>query len=330
MDKKVTRRVALGTVAVGLGSAVAAPYIISALKGRYKANLPVGGRYEKEWESVVKTFDLPIKEISGPETFTLDYKPQVGTKSRVVSLDASYETVSDSLIYPQPPHHYYLSEGSISSISPIIDSLPAILIKAEKMISSDRTLHKDKRGCESILVPTKGEIAFYEREGGVPKMIPLAKVNSSCYNLGTSIIFYYPIEKTLAIGSKWTTPITIVRSVELPCEIVGFNMIAGRETVKMVADKHLNNQEVQQYTKLQFQQIQEIDKQRGNKYNIDQELKANLQKVVAEKTTMAFSVIAYVDIKTGLVIRQENKCATHSLKVASNQTSISISQVIES
>jgi hypothetical protein len=74
MDKKVTRRVVLGSVAAGLGAAVAAPFIIRALKGKYKVVLPegtrprtFGGKIVTKYDGVDIQIEVPKMVIKTPE-----------------------------------------------------------------------------------------------------------------------------------------------------------------------------------------------------------------------------------------------------------------------
>jgi hypothetical protein len=330
MDKKVTRRVALGTVAVGLGGAIAAPYIISALKGGYKTTGLVGKRYEKDWESVVKLLDLPIKDTDGPPNVTLDYRPQVGTKSRVINIYGVYNEFNNVIGYPKSPDFYEIADGIITGISPILDSLPTLLINASNNFTNSRAFHKKEPNGEYMLVLNNDDYVFYERGKSNPKMLPLGKVDLSCALIGDAITFYYPKRKDLNIGMEWTIPETYRYCVQLGCKMVGFADIAGRKTVKMIAERQLNNQEVQHYITSVIQQEKQIEKDAGRSFNADQKMKSRIQEAIKRNKTMAFQISSYIDLQTGIVRRQESKITSNFHNPDSNQMSVSISQILDS
>ena len=67
MDNKVTRRIALGTIAGGLAGAA---IVIHALKDRYKVNMPSGNGTMKVTQKYYGrdiTFDVPLKRASTPQ-----------------------------------------------------------------------------------------------------------------------------------------------------------------------------------------------------------------------------------------------------------------------
>jgi len=320
VDNKVTRRVAIGTI---IGGVVAAPFVIYAWKVSRTVK-PPRGKFQKEWADMVKTLDVPIKEIDGPSTFTLDFRPQVGMKFRAISLDAIYEEDSYLAEYPQLPEFYIISNGQVKAISPIVGNKPALLVTAEKQTVRARNYFKEEPGGECVVVPKKDNdgVDYYEAGHGAPKKIPIEKVNRACMNLGSSLAFNYPIGKTLAKGMKWTIPRTANNSQELPCEIVGFAEVAGRETAKMMVERHLNNQEIQDRINGYIQQEKE-EKQRTS-------WKTYLERIIKEERTEIIYITSYVDLKTGLNVRYEWKYMTHIPKEPKkDSTYIIISQVLE-
>ena len=85
MSKKVTRRVALGSVAGGLaGTAL----VIRALKGRYDVKLierkmeHKDPDYDKDWEKYTAMVSVPIKQLDDPSNAIIDYRLKQGAQYR--------------------------------------------------------------------------------------------------------------------------------------------------------------------------------------------------------------------------------------------------------
>jgi hypothetical protein len=337
MDKKVTRRVALGTVAVGLGSAVAAPYIISALKGSYKANSPVGGRYEKEWESVVKMLSIPIQETSGPETFTLDYMPQTGTEFRMIAINASYGVRPNPEEYPAAPLSFETTAGKVALISAIEDSKPTLSIKADNTITKAKYLTRpeEQTGGECIAVLKDDSIDgmnLFKMIRGAPKKLSLSEVNYGCLMIARGLKCNYPMGKALAKGVKWIIPETSDNCVELPCKIVGFAKVAGRDTAKIQAERQLtNSQDIERYLTLLMKRNIELEKAQNSNFDVEAFMKRNIKQAIKDEWTQSFLIIAYIDLQTGIPIRQQSKTVTYLHKGKKKDTSgISITQLLES
>ncbi|HEY4761155.1 MAG TPA: hypothetical protein VIH42_11295, partial [Thermoguttaceae bacterium] len=319
---------AIGTI---IGGVATAPFVIYAWKASRTVK-PPRGKFEKEWASIVKMLDVPIKEIDGPSTFTLDYHPKIGDKFRVISLYAGYDENSYPAEYPELPEHYYISNGQLTQISPIINDRPALLISVEKQTVRARNYHDEHPGGEYVIIPRKDndELEFFEVGQGVYKKISRAKVNIPCILLAMGLTFQYPKGKPLERGMKWTIPETSHYNVELPCEIVGFAQVVGRETVKIKAERHLNNQEVQHFITYQMQQVKKIEKERGSNYDADAAMKREVKEAIEEEETRAWKVTCYVDLESGITVRQEFNIMTHSPKVPKKDTtSLFITQVLE-
>jgi hypothetical protein len=340
MNKKVTRRVALGTVAVGLGGLVAAPYIISSLKSRYKNNLSQSRKDKKEkikvvfnqdWGYLTKALNVPITEIDGPKKFTLNYNLENNLKFNVLSLQATYNKLSHPAVYPQPPYLYTIVFGEMYSISPIVNNKPALFVKANNYFSKSVDAAFVNKVGECIIVPGNDNLLFFEMANGVPKEIPMAKVNVSCLPLAEVLDDAYPTGKELTKGMKWVIPETSTYYVELPFSIVGFAEVAGRQTVKMSAERHLNNQKVQEYMTKEIQAGGKFEKERGNTVDVDKEVQRSIQRVIKGGTTMDFAITKYVDLTTGIVIRYENKVISTAPKIPENgHTAMIIHQLFES
>ena len=109
MSNKITRRVALGTIAGGLGGAA---LILRSLKGKYETEVPESGNFgspiehyyksvrhatfkkldsesfAKEWDHDRHPIDISIKTIRGPSSVRLGFEQQKGLDFRVLSICA--------------------------------------------------------------------------------------------------------------------------------------------------------------------------------------------------------------------------------------------------
>jgi hypothetical protein len=331
MSNKVTRRVALGSIAGGLAGTAA---VLHVLKGRYNASLPVG-EYATGWENHVKMFDIPTTEIEGPATFTLNYRPQVGTKYRAQSLKVAYGRYTYPAVYPQPPLVYSITDGWVSVLPPIVDDLPALSIKTPNQLTQSRRHHKVKPGGEYVTVPRLMDgfvdgLEYFRISQDVPSRLTLGKVSESCADIGAGLTFDYPRGKPLARGTKWTVPDTSEYCVELPCEVVGFVDIAGRKTAKIFAERHLNNQEYYHYLARVMSIEKIIVKERGAGYDVDAFIPEKLKQVKDEECTLTLQFVSYIDLETGLAVRKERKELVQRPKNTSlNQTDMLIGQLLQ-
>ena len=74
MSTKMTRRVALGSIAAGLGGAA---FVIRTIKGRHE-HMPSDEKFAKyleNWQADVKMLDVPLSTTEGPSTFRFGYRP---------------------------------------------------------------------------------------------------------------------------------------------------------------------------------------------------------------------------------------------------------------
>jgi len=71
-DNKVTRRVALGTIAAGMAGSA---FVIKALKAKYQTPIPASPRYEEKfvtaWADSLKQIAIPSQKIAGPSSFSV-------------------------------------------------------------------------------------------------------------------------------------------------------------------------------------------------------------------------------------------------------------------
>jgi hypothetical protein len=291
-----------------------------------------GNAYEKEWQKRVKMFDVPIKKIEGPATFTLDFAPHVGTKFRLISLSAHY--TGHRAEYPQPPSMYFFTEGRVTVIAPVEDHRPTMLIRAEKHVIESPRRHVEEPCGECVLAPRPDSIEYwndyFELGHGAPKKVLAGKVNAAARACSVFAMRprYIPQEKALAMGMKWLLP-EKAHGAELPCQIVGFVEVAGKQTVEIVAEKHLNNQEYQRWATWELRQEKEGDiAPKG--YDYDAKTKLRVKGIIEDEMTLAIRHVYYIDRKTGITVRRENRWAVSYPKAPRKDATVTlISQVLE-
>jgi hypothetical protein len=245
MSNKVSRRVALGTIAGGLaGTAI----IVHALKGKYKVNVSDEGKYATEWKKYVKRLDVPIRKTDGPATFSLDFKPQMDMQCHAIFIFAAYNGQGVNLMkYPQLPFCFSVAEADVATRAPVVDDTPALSINGN-LVSLSPTVHDEIPRGTCVVVPRDGGADYFEVSRGTLHKIATAKVNVGCVAVGEVFAFDYPKRKSLSNGAKWSIPkAASPYPMELSCQCVGFAQIAERETVLMSAERQMNNQEVQDY-----------------------------------------------------------------------------------
>jgi hypothetical protein len=300
---------------------------------------PAASAYEKEWEERVKLLDVPIKKIEGPPAFTLDFAPPRGMQFRVVSLSANYYRVDPRIEraeYPQPPISYTFNDGRVTVVAPVKDNRPALLVRAQKRVfdvvrrRDGVRIREEKPGGECVLVPRADGFDYFELDHGVAKKVLAGKINIAarvCAGFA-SRPEYIPQDKPLTAGMRWRIPEKL-RGVELPCEIAGFADVGGRETVKIVAEKHLNNQEYQHFGVWELQREKEDDVAPKG-FDYEARTKERLKLAIEKKTTMALRFVYYIDRQTGITVRSEKTWLIHYPKTPhQDQALMLISQVLE-
>lgn len=335
MSNKVSRRVALSSIAGGLASTAA---VLSVLKGRYKTNMPqrasgTDPNYNKGWNKYLKMVNVPIIELDDLSTATLDLRPQVGQKQRVVSLRSTYWKRSSPAVYPQPPIWYEVCEGQVAAVPPIQDTTTAISISVKKAFEWKRAYghddrYRDKPIDECVIVPSSDGIDYFEVNNGVYKRLPASKMNTNCVLIGRAIVFNYPHNTPITKGTKWVLPGASFYGVDLPCEVVGFARVAGKRTAKIVGEKHLDNQEIERccrhgcaaYTVRIESQPSPLSL--AAKQKIEKDAFSGQQNKVLQ-------IISYVDVETGVTLRQESRLTDYQVDAEhAGQASIFITQVL--
>lgn len=318
MQNKVNRRIALGSIVGGLAGTVA---ILQTLKSWYPALPDDRRKYVADWERNLKLVDVPIKEMDGPSTFVLDYKPQVDMKFRAACLYASYEQED----YPKPPNFHSIADGQLTVRSPIVGDRSALLVasREDQTFFTTRESKKKPTG-ECFVVPKIVDglfdgFSYYAIDDTSKELLP-ADVNSSCCILANAVMFNYPPGRTLVKGAKWTVPENLSHSVELPCEVVGFAEIAGRKTAKVFAEQRLDDKQYQHYVVRSWQVVKEL-----GYGGMDAQLRDDLNEAVRYKLAFDIRVTFFVDLSLGICIR--NEAVTNLYGRSYDRTVVQVSQV---
>lgn len=326
--KKVTRRSVIGTA---VGGIAAAPFIIHALRGRYQADVPLG-EYGTEWAKQVKMTDVPIREADGPSPFTLDCTPQVGEAFRVVSLSASYDEHTYPAKYPQTPYWYTVTNGHVAAVSPIVDAKPALAIDAGPHVTRSQMHSAEEPGGKCILVPSHDGNDYFVMRHEKPEPVKESGLGFARATIAKSLTFNYPRGESLAIGQSWTIPESGGFGFAVPCVVDRFSQVAGRETAKVMASRELSNEEVRQAVVNQTDELTQVmSETRGPGFDATSAVKSYLDQIVEDERTQALRITAYLDLKTGIAVRQEHAMTTHFPKEhRRDQTHIAVVQMFES
>lgn len=342
MSNKVTRRIALGSLAGGLGGAA---LVLRALKGRYEVDVPEGGnpvsieenyyknvrppKYEKkdvaaygeEWRHDRHMVDVSIENIQDPLSVNLKFKRETGFDFNVFSITANYITkLAKGAKYPQPPSWYSVMNGRVTSVDPVEDSKLALLLRAGQMLTKSQYFQRELPGGECILVPDHFSRDYYEMVQNVPKKLGIASLNIPCSDLGAWLTFRYPTGTVVAKGTKWMNPeIAETYDGGMSCEVIGFAEVAGRQAVKIRAERQ------------QICQSARVAIAMGSKKNcshkqLEERAKQHLDKAKQEEPAESlgtFQIVAYVDLASGITLRQEYVAEGQS------ETRVTITQVLD-
>lgn len=347
--KLLSRRVVLGTVATGL----AVPPLAVSLNALFGSSEKRRGstEYENEWETCVKTLDVPIKKTEGPAKFTLEYDVRPGTEFRVLSVATDYSARRSPYKYPNLPPKFSYRDGRVVAVK-----LPSTVTVWQGKTSSrvqynkrpvlridakleayqkgyPHLMNRGPHGCELAIPRNDGEdcaVDYVHEEDVSGKLVerPYWKVCEPCVDIAMAMASPCPKGQSLAKGAKWTIPEMVNHGFELPCEVVGFATVAGKETVEMLTERHLDATEFQHMTIYRRQEQQPAAKGQGKPVSSDEALRKTLAELTAKQITMTIQHRHYVDMKTGLCIRLETRRTICS--PTPDVTHMAITQVLES
>ena len=201
-------------------------------------------------------------------------------------------------------------------IPPVVDDEPAVKILVAKEVSTNPIGRRSETtGGQCLFVSTNGDMDFFEIDQGTPKKISPVQLADACVKFASAFKFYYHSATSYSKGMKWIIPETSRYCMTLPCEIIGFAKVAGTDTVKVLAERHLDNRELQHYIAYEKQQVKEMEIQQHRSGDaVDKVMKDLLRRTIEEARTKSIQIITYVDLQTGITVRQESTTTLHKHK----------------
>jgi hypothetical protein len=324
MNNKITRRVALGSVAGGLA---AGALVIRALKGPFKLERLPPSKYEQDWDADLKTTQVPVTRADDRSSVAVQHGLQVGQVFAVVSLSASYDAQSGPAQYPQAPHFYTITSGRLTAISPVVDDARSWSITAEDRLHKSRAFRKKIAGGQCLVALENDGAHFFEVGQALPRRIPDREVNPACAELGTWLDFELPRKAALSVGTKWVGQEPTTDSVPWQFSIVGFVEIAGRRAVEVLAQREFNGQDIAESVKRKARLLKESMAIKN--VDLDEAVRLAVEKALKNGETQTHHLTRYIDLQTGVTLRREFKSTTHSFRAPSlNRETIAIDQLL--
>jgi hypothetical protein len=210
-------------------------------------------------------------------------------------MTASYnDEHSSPAAYPKLPFCWAVTKGTVTAIPPIENAAPSLSIIAERR-DIQSSLHRETLpGGKIIVVPTNGELRYFETDGKGTIRLSEAKANPRCVELAKGLTFDFPAGKPLIKGTKWTIPEKSRFCLALPCEVVGFAEVSGRKTVEIRGKRRLSNQEFLHYIAIQMQEDGRIEQERGSNIDVNAATKSRLDAATQEKAEMSLDITCYL------------------------------------
>jgi hypothetical protein len=297
MDKKkITRRAALGTVAIGVGGLVATPYIIHALKG--KSKIPLQGAYEKLWSESLKETQIATEDVKGHDLFSINFAPRAEDSFNYVLLFAAYEKEPD---LQKVPYSFGIRKGSFTFKT---DQERSIIAEGHNTMEQIVGRHYHEA------LPTSRWTVPLIKEGQWVQHNPdnMGSDNKQMF-APTILALQIPNNTQFQVGSSWKGPTTFLhvsRATETTYKIIGFANIAGFETVKVRTNTTSASiaPQVSPNTEEIIKGLVESGMARADAVKFAPRLVKASAEVSAEGQ-MAAQGTAYVDLQTGITVRME-------------------------
>jgi hypothetical protein len=300
-DNKVTRRVALGTIAAGMAGSA---FVIKALKAKYQTPIPASPRYEEKfvtaWADSLKQIAIPSQKIAGPSSFSVKLNVPEGKAYDVFVLDCSFtegenvETL-DPTVFPLvfTRGHGIIKAKRLAGKDSLVLSAKADLFEALAR-NCDPAKGLDTSTGEYVFVPKGDRIGDVILSDGSTRSFPGGNLPLCCTYLASALWYYFPGEAHLKAGANWQIPPGIDSEFALPCEVVGFERMAGRDTA--VISCRREQQEFRTSNNCVYVSVAKVS--RTHK----EVLKTTSKEF---KSRNSFHLTAHLDLETGLPVRQE-------------------------
>jgi len=291
MDKKLTRRVVLGTAVAGL---VVAPFVIRS----FRRNNSLISAYEKWWYSRLAQTKTKIVHEGGPASFKIVRKVPNNASYRLLSLGAVYSEIGPfDRVFTELPSTYLFVRGKYDTsherggvaLHGHFDEISTVAPGGDDplFMPGSCTLLYD----EHLLIGGKDQ-----REGSEPLQRTLRNL----------IWLYVPLKEEYQIGERWTVddPSLSFAGVPWLCEFKGYANVGGISTVLIQCEAHSDSQALMKYHEEMM--LTEAKKDPENSpqdiKDIEEKVKHQVNEMQEERNIV---LKTYLDLETGLVVRSE-------------------------
>ena len=284
MDKKITRRVVLGSAVTALA---AGPFVIRVLR-KGDASNQHWGEYAKKWEYYFKKVNVSPTFVEPPFDLSCRLKLDNHKTSRYVFL--SYGLLDETLRVDdkEPPSYFSAEEGSFSI--DVDDNCTGNIYGAtsDSQFFSRQKFNMRKNDEWSIALH-EGRMTQCSPDFGVAKLLFFGYPNKDKISLGSSWVGEPPFSKSFPIKSIEYKVIEAIKMGEADILRIDANLhVDGKQTEQ--AKNDLRNK---------------YDKENSNELYTST-AKKDFEKVLDSKITCEVSASYFLDRKTGLVQRCES------------------------
>jgi len=297
---KIDRRVAIGTMVAGLAGA---PLILKALKGKYAKGIPDGAKkydakFKKGWAECLQQIALPSEQIEGPSSFTLRLnvpeeraydvlvlRCDFPEGSTVESLDPAVFPIWFGRVHAQMRAKRVGRKDTfgLSAKADLYEMLAQYCDPAELL----RQQGMDTSTGEYVFVPKGNCIGEVILSDGTTRAFPGGDLPPCCALLSSALWSYFPDKMRLKAGAKWEVPAGVFVEHALPCQVVGFARVAGKDTAVISCE------------------VEQPEFRSSSACVVVVGDGKNTRIIKGTKSTDSLRMKAYLDLNTGLPVRQE-------------------------
>jgi hypothetical protein len=291
-DYKMTRRIALGTIAGGLA---ATSVVVHVLR---RSRTKLEGAFDKEWKDYFEDTQVTIRDITGPEAFSIAFAPPVGGSYRFTYLYASYEGARGDWATEDVPSSFGVRQGKFSILGTGEGAYDA---------SGHTDVNRFLGKTVSRELPTGDWLLHLKnKERWLPLGIKQAGSSGKAALVPATLALPIPDGVEYRIGSSWTSPASFLdvgSDAEITSRIVGFANVAGIETVKVqVASAAGKGQAAQGSVQEMKDALIKLGHSEAEAARVAVELAKTMGQIASEGA-MTVDGLAYVDLRSGITVR---------------------------
>jgi hypothetical protein len=280
MDRKVTRRVVLGTAIAGLA---VGPFVIRSLRNR---SVPLSDNREREWNKYYSMVSgvVPVEVSRQEEGIDWALRLERCAGFRFVTV-AHSEYMDEYHSGSDVPSVFWVKEGKASYDDG--EGVLCLILEKDSLRGLWKT--RDDEPKKFNFMNSDGRLVSVSNESGV--------WSEKCTELSGTLRDLFFIERptrgVVRLGSKWTS----ADYAGLPFEAAGVFSVDGVMTLLLKAERAYGNVQMQEYMK----GLCVWRKQHGIDCDGIQEVES------VKKSGLCMTVLrkSYVNIESGLVYRQE-------------------------